>query len=449
MTDIESYRAMGRVRRTLVMENEGLAESIVKGGHFGGDYSMAIANRMYSRSNQAAIQDAIDKTVVEQHGDRTWLVRLPIVNVAVFETDDGLVLVDCAYAPGGPALAKAVASISDKPVHTVVMSHFHCDHAFGAWGLFEAGHTPDIVATAEFERELQADIDTWGLNVRYTNQYPADVPREWDAAFSPTHTFHGSTTLTIGGEAFELTHARGETADQLYVWAPERRTLVSADYYQRFLPNAGNGKRRQRHIRDWSRALSDMADLEPVVVLPMHGQAIVDDAECQDRLRAHSAILGGIADQVLDALNSGARRDIAVNQAQLPVEHADRDDVAEVYGTVRDIANMVANEYTGWWDDIPSHWAPASLEAEAAELARLAGGPIRLIERAKELMSSDLPLACQLADWAHLAAPESAEIRRTAVEIYIARIEHESTPTQEALVYLDHLAELTAGIADD
>ena len=45
-------------------------------------------------------------------------------------------------------------------------------------------------------------------------------------------------------------------------------------------------------------------------------------------------------------------------------------------------------------------------------------------------------------DWAYFADPDNATVRQIASAIYIARIEAESTPTQEALVYLDHLAEL-------
>ena len=84
--------------------------------------------------------------------------------------------------------------------------------------------------------------------------------------------------------------------------------LWSADYYQPFLPNAGNGKRRQRHLREWAGALTDMADRNPEIVLPMHGPAITDGAEAQDRLRAHASILDGVVDQVLVGLNAGLRR---------------------------------------------------------------------------------------------------------------------------------------------
>lgn len=444
--DNEHYREMGTVRRALVAANPALLDTIVRGGQFGGDFSIAIANRMYSRTNAPAVADASEKAVVEEHGDGVYLIRFPIVNVAAFDTAAGPVLVDVGFAPAGPALLAAVEQISDRPVHTIVLTHFHCDHAFGAWALLEAGHTPEIVATHEFLAELQADIDTWGLNSRYTNQFPEDVPLDWDPAFTPTTTFRGATTLDIGGRRFELTHARGETADQLWVWAPESKTVVSADYYQDFLPNAGNGKRRQRHPRDWAAALRAMADRHPDVVLPMHGPALTEPADIQDRFRAHADILDSIVDQVLAGLNAGHRPRDVVDEVVMPVEHTGRSDIAETYVRVRDIACMVASQYTGWWDDIPSHWAPPSLAAESAEVARLAGGAAHLIERAFEVFETDRRLACQLADWAHFADPADVTIRRAAIDIYSRRIVAEQTPTQEALVYLDHLAELSRGV---
>jgi glyoxylase-like metal-dependent hydrolase (beta-lactamase superfamily II) len=444
MNQSNRYFELGAARREVMMNNPALLDAIVNGGRFGGDFSPAIANRMYSRKNASAIADARDGMRVEQHGDRSYLIRFPFVNVAAFDTDDGLVLVDAGFGPAGPALLEACTSISSKPVHTIILSHFHCDHAFGAWALFEAGHRPEIVATTEFAQELQADLDTWGLNSRYTNQNPNDVPHDWDIAFTPTVTYSGSMSLDIGGVRFDLTHGRGETADQQWVWVPGEKVIVSADYYQPFLPNAGNGKRRQRHIRDWAAALRAMADCQPLVSLPMHGAAL-GELESQDRFRAHAAILDSIAEQVLAGLNAGMRGSDIVETVVMPVQHAGRDDVAETYSTVRDIAKMVVNQYTGWWDDIPSHWAPASVEAEAVEIARLAGGADRLMDRALELIDSDVRLACQLADWAYFAQPDSERIRSDASRVYIARIISDETPTQEALVYLDHLAELELG----
>jgi hypothetical protein len=63
----------------------------------------------------------------------------------------------------------------------------------------------------------------------------------------------------MGGESFIVRNSSGETEDQTYVWAKDRLVLACADYFQGFLPNAGNGKRVQRYVEEWADALDHMA----------------------------------------------------------------------------------------------------------------------------------------------------------------------------------------------
>lgn len=422
--------------------NPQLLQSIRVGGGFGTELSAAIANKMYSRTDAAAIAEARAKLKIEPQGPRTWLLRFPIVNVVVFETDAGLVLIDSGYAPAGPVLVDVLKQLSPKPVHTIVHTHFHADHAFGAWALMQGPHKPQVVAEERFVQQMEDDMRTYGLIARNNQQSLTDVPRGWDQAVRPTRTFHNKTTLRIGGEDFVLTHARGETEDQIWVSVPGRRVVVAADYFQGgFLLNAGNGKRRQRYPLDWAQALRDMVALRPARVLPMHGPALIDEAQIQDRLSAQARMLDSIAEQVLVGLNNGTRRDLVVERVALPPELARRDDARPLYNSVRDIANMVVKQYSGWWDDMPSHWAPAPLAVEARELAALAGGAHPLIQRALTLAPQSPALASQLADWAWLAAPDDAVVLRGAMDVYRRRVAA-PLPTQEALVYAEHMTRL-------
>lgn len=427
-----------------------LLKAITRGGGFSSDFSKAIANNMYSRTDAAAIADAKAKLKIEPLGPRTWLLRFPFVNVAVFETDEGLVLVDSGYAPAGPALRDALKKLSAKPVHTIVLTHMHADHAWGAWALLQAGpdgKPPRIVSTDLYVQQLDYDMKSFGLIARNNQQDVADVPRKMADAILPTLTFHDRISLPIGGEEFVLTHARGETEDQLWVSVPSRKLVVSADYYQDFLPNAGNGKRRQRYPDQWAKALRDMAALKPEQLLPMHGPALTDAADIQDRLQAHADILESITAQVIRGLNAGLRRDQVVDQVTLAPALAQRADAREIYVSVKDIARMVAKQYGGWWDDVPSHWNPPSLAAEAREVAALAGGAHKLTKRAKAVAGANPALAAQLADWAWLAAPDDATVLKSVLDVYGQRI-GPGTTTQEALVYREHMVRLKVRLAE-
>lgn len=431
--------AVVAARAQVFQANPQMVKSIKEGGGFGTELSYAVANSMYSRTDQAAIADARAKLRIEAVAPRTWLLRFPIVNVVVFETDEGLVLVDSGYAPAGPGLAEALKKVSNKPVHTVIFTHFHADHAFGAWTLLD--QKPRIVAEQRFITQMELDMRSNGLIARNNQQNVADVPSNWDNAIRPTMTFHGKTTLTIGKEDFVLTHARGETEDQIWVAVPGRQIVASADYFQGFLPNAGNGKRRQRYPEEWAQALREMASLKPSLLLPAHGPAIGLAEEIQDRLPTQAQILESISTQVVNGLNSGLRRDLVIDKVALPPDLASRPDARELYVSARNIGRMVVSEYSGWWDDIPSHWSPAPLSNEAKELASLAGGPRQLIKRATTLANRNPELASHLADWAWYADSNDVEIVKGALQVYSQRVA-QPLPTQEVLVYAEHMVRL-------
>ncbi len=432
------------LRAELMREHAHILQSMMASEHagFGGEASHAIANRMASRTDAAAIADARNKLQVETYGEDTWFLRLPWVNVAVFETAEGLVLVDTGYAPAGPALVDALGKLSDKPVHTIIYSHHHLDHAYGAWALLEAGEDPRIIAEESFLYEMGLDIRLASYtNALLNDQDPRDVPRSWDDVVAPTETFSGRATLEIGGEIFELHHARGETADHVWVHVPGRDIVVSGDLHQPFLPNAGNGKRRQRYLQEWADALREMAALEPKLLLPLHGPAMTEPTEIQRKLDVVASAFESIVQQVVDGLNAGLRQDQVVAAVRLPPELEGHPELDTYYNTVQDLAKMVVREYSGWWNGIPSQWTPAPLQAQGQTIVALAGGMDELVERARALLDSDPLLASHLADWAFHAQPDSPAALQLGLDTYARRIQP-GIPLQEITLYLAHMADL-------
>jgi glyoxylase-like metal-dependent hydrolase (beta-lactamase superfamily II) len=437
---VAQYDAKAQVMK----ENGHILKAMMDSEHagFGGDVSHAIANRMASRTDEAAITDAREKLDIQSYGEGTWLLRFPWVNVAVFETSEGLVLVDSGYAPAGPALVETLRKISKKPVHTIIYTHHHLDHAYGAWALLEAGETPRIIAEERFLHEMGLDIRLANYtNARLNNQNPRDVPRQWADVIAPTETFRGETTLVIGGEEFVLTHARGETTDHIWVHVPSRDTVVSGDYHQPFLPNAGNGKRRQRYLQEWAEALREMASLEPALLLPAHGAAITNPVDIQEKLGVVASAFESIVQQVVEGLNAGLRQDEVVASVSLPPELDGHADLDPYYNTVPDLAKMVVREYSGWWDGRPANWAPAPLAAQGRAIVELAGGISPLVKKARTLLESDPQMASHLADWALFAEPDNPEVLQLGLETYARRI-RPGLPLQEITVYLEHMANM-------
>ena len=439
-----SSEQLADAKRALFVANPWMAQVMRKAADgFGNVYSAAVANHMYSRTFSPAIDEVRQLTTVVPEGPRTWLIRMPWVNVVVFETDAGLVLVDSGYAPAGPVLLETLRRLSDKPVHTIIFTHHHVDHGLGAWALLQAGEKPEIIAEERFITETERDLALQPFFGRMNGQVDADHPRSWADLVKPTRTFRERLEITVGGEQFSLRHARAESEDQIYVWVPGRKTVVVADYYQVFLPNAGNGRRRQRQPDEWAAALRDMAALGAETMLPMHGPAVHGQAEIGDRLLAHAAMFDAIILQVKIGLNQRLRKDEIVDGIRLPPALAQRADLMESYVSAKDIAKMVLRQYTGWWDNVPSHWNPAPLAEEARALARLAGGASVLAREALRVLPEAPALAGNLADWAFYAEPTNAEVLRAGLQVYMARL-RAAPPLMEATVYLDHAAELAA-----
>lgn len=434
-------KVSGDTRERVLIEHPSLISRVMEGGSFGGKFSPNIARHMFSRDFQPAIDDAHEMTTIEPVGERMWLVRMPIVNSAVFETDAGLVVVDTGMAPAGPALLAAIRSVSDKPVHTIILTHGHVDHAYGTYALMEDSPEAEVIAheniIPRFERYLKLPASL----AHYMSQPLSDMPRDRSELVWPDRVFSDRLEINIGGEQFVLQHRKGETDDQLYVWVPGRKALASADYYQGFLPNAGNGKRVQRYVEEWAFAMREMVALQPHYLLPAHGEAIVDPDVISNSFLALAETFETITEQTLAGLNKGLRKDLIVDSINLPEHLASHPTLEQKYVSPADISKMLLKQYSGWWNDIPSHWSPANYTQQSEAIVGLAGGVEALVTAAYEAKQQDIVIASHMADWAWMAEPEHPQVQQLVIDVYRERILDPSSNTQEILAYLDQMAQ--------
>jgi len=426
--------------RTMVLaENPEIISRLMEGGSFGGEYSIEAAQNMFGRT-KSAIEDVRKKTHVVEVGPGSYLIRMPIVNAAFFVTEEGVVLVDAGMGPAGPAVLDAIRSVTDKPIHTVIYSHGHVDHAYGTWAIIEAGETPQIIAHDLLKPRFNRYIRLRGSLARYMSQPEDQLPASTSDLVWPTRYFTDRLEIEVGDETFILQHHKGETDDQLYVWVPGRKALASADYYQGFLPNAGNGKRSQRHVEEWSVAMKEMAALNPQILLPAHGKEITEPAVIQENFLALAEAFDYIVNHTIDGLNAGKRKEQIFGSVQLPEHLANHPSLNVQYVTPNDISKMVIKKYTGWWDDIPSNWTPASMEQQGNMIIELAGGNIPAIASyARKLINQDIRLASHLTDWLFYARPDNAEVQQLVFDVYKSRILDPDTNTMELLTYLDQM----------
>ena len=439
--EVVAEKANLDTRTMVLMENPEIISRLGEGGGFGGEHSVEAATNMFGRT-EAAIEDVRKHTRVVEVAPRSYLIRLPIVNAAFFETDEGIVLVDTGMGPAGPAVMEAIRSVSEAPIHTVIYTHGHVDHAYGAWAILEAGESPQIIAHERLKDRFHRYIRLRGSLARYMSQPLEQLPASEADLVWPTRYFSDRLELEIGGETFVLQHHRGETDDQLYVWVPGRRALASADYYQGFLPNAGNGKRVQRHVEDWTIALREMVALEPEFLLPAHGAEMDNAADIAENFTVLADAMEYIVNHTIAGLNEGKRKDLIHQSVQLPEHLATHPSLNVQYVSPGDISKMLLKQYTGWWDDVPSNWTPAPLEDQGKMIIELAGGNLPdITDYARRLMAEDVKLASHLTDWLFYARPDDPNVQQLVYDVYKARIMHPDTNTQEMITYLEQMTE--------
>lgn len=354
-------------------------------------------------------------------------------NVTAVDTAEGLVLIDTGSALVGPAVRDVVRAWSKAPAHTAVYTHGHIDHVFGIKRFDaeadEAGRPrPRVIA----HRDLPARFDRYRITGGYngcinTRQFGASVA--WPTEYRyPDATYEGTSVITVGGEAFELHHARGETDDHTWVWMPSKGVLFTGDLFIWASPNAGNPQKVQRYPREWAEALSAMAGLGAEVLVPGHGVPIYGRDRVKLALSETAELLSFLVSETLSRMNAGATLDAILHEVRAPARLLERPYLRPVYDDPEFVVRNVWRQYGGWYDGNPAHLKPAKEADLAAELCALSGGASVVAARAEALLAEGkLELAAHLAELAAQAAPEDAGVRATRRVVYRRRAEAETS----------------------
>ena len=339
-------------------------------------------------------------------------------NVSVFETDDGLVLIDTGGLIIAQSVHEQIRTWSDAPLHTAVYSHGHVDHIFGV-PFFEAENRskPHVIAHENVPERFDRYVLTAGYNAVINERQFQVEGLQWPTEYRyPDETYSQTHSFEVGGERFELTHAKGETDDYTWTCVPGRRILCPGDLFIWATPNAGNPQKAQRYPRHWAQALRQMAELDAELMLPGHGLPVVGAARVKAALEDTAALLESIVEQALELMNRGASLDQVIHEVRAPEELVSKPYLKPVYDEPEFIVRNIWRLYGGWYDGNPANLKPAPESELAAELAALAGGAERLAERAREVAESgDLRLAGHLAELAWQADRDAGKEIRAEV----------------------------------
>lgn len=376
--------------------------------------------------DEEAVNPFVPRGELVEVGQGTAFVS-SFANVSAFETTEGLVCVDSGAPFSAAEIHRMIRAWSPARLHTTIFSHGHIDHVLGT-GPFEAearerGWAPPRVVAHE---NVAARFDRYKLTAGYNsaiNSRQFGVPVDWPTDYRyPDETYRERVELEVGGERFELHHAKGETDDHSWTWVPARRVVCPGDLIIWCVPNAGNPQKVQRYPREWAAALREMSALGAETLLPGHGLPVVGADRVRAILDDTAALLEHLHDETVRMMNEDASLNQIVHEVQPPAELLGKPYLRPIYDDPEFVVRNVWRLYGGWYDLDPAGLKPARSSDLAREIASLAGGASELARRARQLAAEgEFRLAGHLAEFAIAAAPGDSEVRVARAEVYEAR----------------------------
>lgn len=320
-----------------------------------------------------------------------------LANLILVRTEDGNVLVDAGMSPARAEEAKA-ALLAKSPgkLRAIIYTHSHIDHVGGAsaW----AADGVDIWATDRFRDHFlkQYALFQRAEMKRGAGQFGEHVPEgllacsalgrrvDLDAAREtgvrmPNKTFSGETSFTIGGTEFRLVEAHGETHDQLFVWLPQRKTLMSGDNFYHSFPNLYTIRGTSpRPVDAWIESLDKMRALEPEALVPSHTIPVTGAATIQTMLTDYRDAIQWVRDETVRAANALEPVDSLAARIRLPAHLAGKPYLDEMYGQLDWSARAIFDGNLGWFDGRPETLYPLAPSTAAQREIALMGGPDRV-----------------------------------------------------------------------
>jgi glyoxylase-like metal-dependent hydrolase (beta-lactamase superfamily II) len=229
------------------------------------------------------------------------------VNCYLIE-DEPLTLVDTG-PNSGKALDELTVRLGERghaiaDLELIVVTHQHIDH-LGLVEILVERSGAEVAALglaaerlAAFEEDAERE-DQFAVEVMLRNGIPEDVTvalrsvsrsfRGWGSHVTVTRPLEDGGELALAGRRLEVLHRPGHSPSDTLFWDPQRRILISADHLIGHIssnplitrPLDGSSRRPQALVT-YIESLRKTREMPAEIVLPGHGEPIVDHVELID-----------------------------------------------------------------------------------------------------------------------------------------------------------------------
>src|ERR1700688_2489736 len=173
-------------------------------------------------------------------------------NVAVYLTNEGVILIDDKFEQDHEGILEKVKSVSNQPIKYIITTHYHADHSGGNAKFLP---TSQIISTANARINIEKHIQS--------NAPPGVMPANV--------VFTKDTAVFLGGKEVQAHYlGRGHTNGDAVIYFPALRTLHTGDLMSGNTPlidYAGGGS-----VVEWTKTLDEALKLDFDTVIPGHGK---------------------------------------------------------------------------------------------------------------------------------------------------------------------------------
>ena len=269
-------------------------------------------------------------------------------NSSFIVNDTDVIVVDDHVSPAAAwVLLDEIKTITNKPVTTVINTHFHFDHAHGNQ-IF--GPEVQIIGHEFTRRALLGNPTAMPLYQGYFNGLPTQIETlrkridaEPDAAAKaklrtqlqvtennyasqkelkptpPNVTLTTQMTLFRGDREIQIRFlGRGHTAGDVVVYLPKEKIVITGDFLTSGLSNMSDS-----YPDEWAASLDALKKLDFDTVLPGHGEAFTDKAKIdyfQAYLRDVWTETSRLKKQGVSAEQAAKQVDMTKHKANLPIQ---------------------------------------------------------------------------------------------------------------------------------
>jgi alkyl sulfatase BDS1-like metallo-beta-lactamase superfamily hydrolase len=359
-------------------------------------------------------------------------------NIVMIEGTDGLIVIDSGSSVDqAKTILSEFRKITDKPVSAIIYTNGKADHV-GGGGVFvndskTQGQFPDIIANIEFPENVFPSIGQiakqksiydlyWsGLLLPYDNESDRSISSglgpNWKleniSYVAPNILFNDTLETTYSGINATLISAPGPSPEQIFVWIPQKKVILSSDLVYKAFPNLYSMSGLEDvDIQSWIDAIDTMRGLNSTFLVPSHLMPARGPENISDILTSYRDGISYLVQQTVRYINQGYNVDEITEILELPSYLKNHPWLQEKTGQLSWIVRQIYTYIVGWNFGDATWFNPITLQERGSKIVNGFGGLNATLDEIKRsLDNKEYSWAAELSTYTIYAFPEIKEAK--------------------------------------